>query len=125
MYYYSMNYLIHHGVKGQKWGVRRYQNEDGSLKNNKGVHLDITPKFAIASGTAFLGGAGATLLARKLVTNSFIPVGKHVHTGVRGIHPYTDVGKAVATALVAGGIGALTVASIKTIHDSNNKEVKS
>ena len=25
------NELYHYGVKGQKWGIRRYQNEDGSL----------------------------------------------------------------------------------------------
>ena len=28
---YSNNYLTHSGIKGQRWGVRRYQNEDGTL----------------------------------------------------------------------------------------------
>lgn len=32
-YYVLTSYgeLYHYGIKGQKWGVRRYQNEDGTL----------------------------------------------------------------------------------------------
>ena len=27
----SSNELIHHGIRGMRWGIRRYQNKDGSL----------------------------------------------------------------------------------------------
>lgn len=32
------DFLIHYGVPNQKWGVRRYQNEDGTLTEEGKVH---------------------------------------------------------------------------------------
>lgn len=31
--------LYHHGIKGQKWGVRRFQNEDGTLTSAGKKHV--------------------------------------------------------------------------------------
>ena len=31
MIYRENDYLAHYGIKGQKWGIRRYQNRNGTL----------------------------------------------------------------------------------------------
>ena len=47
---YEEEYLAHHGTKGQRWGVRRFQNSDGSLtaagKLRYSVDKKVDPKSA-------------------------------------------------------------------------------
>lgn len=44
------DYLEHHGIKGQKWGVRRYQNIDGTL----------TEEGKKRKNTVFISGSSKT-----------------------------------------------------------------
>lgn len=42
----TTNELYHHGIKGQKWGVRRFQNEDGSLtEDGKIRYRDLKKEY--------------------------------------------------------------------------------
>lgn len=92
-------YLVHHGIKGQKWGIRRYQNYDGSLTNAGKRHYSVkyakkdnAEKIAIAIGAATTGKAiykglkagatTATALYGKLATaNKVIQIGKYAVAG--------------------------------------------
>ena len=43
------NELCHHGIKGQKWGIRRWQNEDGSLTEEGKQRYNVGYKWGIKS----------------------------------------------------------------------------
>ena len=57
MSYSNGAYLVHHGIKGMKWGVRRFQNEDGTLteEGKKRYYTDhmIGKDIAVKRGTSY------------------------------------------------------------------------
>lgn len=53
----STSEVYHHGIKGQKWGVRRYQNSDGTLtelgRKHQQKSIASNRETTIAKGTKF------------------------------------------------------------------------
>lgn len=85
MDYLDARELYHHGIKGQRWGIRRYQNEDGTLtskgKTRYNTYSDEKSKYSISehatkAGIAFastiLATFGATVAAAKMHKNELI-----------------------------------------------------
>lgn len=49
----TTNELYHHGIKGQKWGIRRYQNPDGTLTAEGKARYLNGGDYTIGKGSLF------------------------------------------------------------------------
>lgn len=85
--------LYHHGIKGQRWGVRRFQNEDGSYtaagKQRRGMHskrskekIELSEKqkkyikIGLIAGGAALALVGGYYLYKNGYINNIADIGK-------------------------------------------------
>ena len=66
------NELYHHGIKGMRWGVRRYQNKDGSLTPQGKKKYGNVKMANISTATIAAGGTlvNACLYAKNKSENS-------------------------------------------------------
>ena len=80
------DFLCHHGIKGQKWGIRRFQYEDGSLtpegkerygygKSKKASGMSEETKNTLAA----IALPAATILATKV----FAEISRHLDEGYK------------------------------------------
>ena len=68
-YDYYDSYLEHSGIKGMKWGVRRYQNPDGSLTE--------------AGKTRYFGNSKFNRIRAKITNNPDRRISKDIRRGIR------------------------------------------
>lgn len=143
--------LMHYGVKGMRWGVRRYQNADGSLtdagkrrlatqeyrndlKSAIGEAKNKNNKYATTYMSARLHRGQAYV---KNILGGGV-AGSTIAGGVKAFKAITDgadkktVGKKFVEGCIAGGIGGVTVGTLRArkhitkgeIFSESNYDVK-
>lgn len=103
----SNDYICHHGVKGQKWGVRRFANSHLFRKNREAYRAKITQERQKSKDKQM-----------SFVNERNDIIKSHVKSTVKsaavsaGIGTLTGLGAAFVGGLVGGPTGMMTVGAI-------------
>lgn len=115
-------YIEHSGVKGMKWGVRRYQNYDGSLTSAGRAHYGVGParKFKSTVGGALKKVGKGAKAASKGVVKSTSSLLKKIKTKSED-RKEERLQKAIATGNVKNILKGISSMSDKELNDALNR----
>lgn len=107
--------LYHHGIRGQKWGIRRYQNEDGSL-TEAGIRRYGTVENLVRHKRV------SQLTDKELAQRiSRMKMEKELRE-LSGDRAVVDAGKAVALKLIESKMQKRSLASLKEERAYNERQ---
>lgn len=136
-YIYAINdgdSLSHHGIKGQKWGVRRFQNADGSLTDEGYRHYGYGKRRGLFSpntrekmkkGAKIGAAAGAVLgagIAGTLLSGGGLPASIALQIGASQVASMTAAGALDGVRI--GGIAGVITTSLGRRDIENNPALK-
>lgn len=111
--------IYHHGIKGQRWGVRRYQNEDGTRTAAGKKHEKTLDSYVDNNGKS--NAKQEYKQAKKQYKTERKEVRAESKQNAKDIRKNMSVGKKVATTVLGGPLGSVNYANYKAAGYSDKK----